>query len=142
MSTTFQPERTSYTSYEKETISPVKRENATSSYVYNSENVHNNSEHVHNVDGGASRDPPPALGVYVKGFGRVIAHALEAYKDLLVDVVLSMWALFLQHPSVGVFCLVTAGFTLAPIAAFIGFSIISAITVSVGALVIEGTVLL
>ncbi|XP_055352186.1 uncharacterized protein LOC129598351 [Paramacrobiotus metropolitanus] len=92
---------------------------------------------IHSLYSGPLLDVPPPLGVYLRGLG-VLWHALNAYKDLLLDVAQSLFLLFLQHPALGVFCTVLGVFVLTPLGVFLGFSLVSAVSVAVTALIVEG----
>ena len=82
----------------------------------------------------------PSMGEYLKGFKKVATKCLKEYKDVAVDIGQSLLVLFMQHPALGILFLVTGLFIAVPIGLYLGFAVVSFVSIVVTALFIEGMV--
>ncbi|GAU96194.1 hypothetical protein RvY_07676-1 [Ramazzottius varieornatus] len=82
----------------------------------------------------------PSMTEYLVGFSGVAKRCLREYRDVVYDVLQSLLVLFLQHPSVGLFFVVTGTFVMVPIGFFAGFALVSFISAISVALVVEAVI--
>jgi len=89
----------------------------------------------------SSYSDEPSLREYLKGFSKVAKKCMREYKEVSYDIFQSLFVLFMQHPAVGILFLVTGLFVLVPLGVYLGFAVVSFISIVVTALFIEGVLL-